>query len=150
MGLCLRRLVLQYPWRGGRVQPESVAAFNRNQWQPSPGIGGRFRPESVATFARNTHFLAQLRQHAWVVYAKPPFASAQQVVSYLGRYTHRVAISNHRLVAVHEGQVAFRWPDYRHGNRVKVMTLAAGEFLRGFLLHTLPRGWVRVPHSCLP
>ena len=54
MGLCLRRLVLQYPWRGGRVQPESVAAFNRNQWQPSPGIGGRFRPESVATFARNT------------------------------------------------------------------------------------------------
>src|SRR2546428_11283860 len=54
MGLCLRRLVLQYPWRGGRFQPESVVAFNRNQWQPSPGIGGRFRPESVATFARNT------------------------------------------------------------------------------------------------
>src|SRR5215470_3674334 len=55
MGLWLRRLGLQYPWRGGRVQPESVAAFKRNQWQPSPGIGGRFRPESVATFARNTH-----------------------------------------------------------------------------------------------
>src|SRR5215470_12647638 len=54
MGLCLRRLVLQYPWRGGRVRPESVAAFNRNQGQPSPGIGGRFRPESVATFDRNT------------------------------------------------------------------------------------------------
>jgi RadC-like JAB domain len=54
MGLCLRRLVLQYPCRGGRVQPESVAAFNRNQWQPSTGIGGRVRPESVATFARNT------------------------------------------------------------------------------------------------
>src|SRR5438105_15524364 len=53
MGLCLRRLVLQYPSRGGRFQPESVAAFNRNQWQPSPGIGGRFRPESVATFAWN-------------------------------------------------------------------------------------------------
>src|ERR1700758_2501893 len=56
MGLCLRRLVLQYPYRGGRFRPESVAAFNRNQWQPSTGIGGRFRPESVATFARNTHF----------------------------------------------------------------------------------------------
>src|SRR5438034_492791 len=61
----------------------------------------------------------------------------------LGRYTHRVAISNHRLVAVREGQVAFRWRDYRHGNRVKVMTLAAGEFIRRFLLHTLSRGWVR-------
>src|SRR4029453_17358025 len=54
MGLCLRRLVLQYSWRGGRFQPESMAAFNRNQWQPSTGIGGRFRPESVAIFARNT------------------------------------------------------------------------------------------------
>src|SRR5262247_2454384 len=54
MGLCLRRLVLQYPWRGGRVQAESAAAFKRNQWQPSAGIGGRVRPESVATFARNT------------------------------------------------------------------------------------------------
>src|SRR2546428_1870893 len=57
MGLCLRRLVLQYPWRGGRFQPESVVAFNRNEWQPSPGIGGRFRPELVATFARNTQVL---------------------------------------------------------------------------------------------
>jgi hypothetical protein len=91
-------------------------------------------------------FLAQLRQHAWVVYAKPPFAAAAQVVSYLGRYTHRVAISNHRLVAVHEGQVAFRWRDYHHGNRVKVMRLAAGEFIRRFLLHILPSGWVRIRH----
>src|SRR2546427_10914257 len=90
--------------------------------------------------------MAQLRQHAWVVYAKPPFSAAAQVVSYLGRYTHRVAISNHRLVAVHEGQVTFRWRDYRHGNRVKVMTLAAGEFIRRFLLHTLPSGWVRIRH----
>ena len=91
-------------------------------------------------------FMAQLRQHAWVVYAKPPFAAAAQVVSYLGRYTHRVAISNHRLVAVHEGQVAFRWRDYHHGNRVKVMRLAAGEFIRRFLLHILPSGWVRIRH----
>ncbi len=83
-------------------------------------------------------FIAALQQHAWVVYAKPPFAAAAQVVSYLGRYTHRVAISNHRLVMVHEGQVAFRWRDSRHGNTVKIMTLQAGEFLRRFLLHTLP------------
>ena len=91
-------------------------------------------------------FMVPLHQHPWVVYAKPPFASAQQVVSYLGRYTHRVALSNHRLVAVHAGQVAFRWRDYRHGNRVKVMTLSAGEFIRRFLLHTLPSGWVRMRH----
>ena len=58
MGLCLRRRVLQYSWRGGRFQPESMAAFNRNQWQPSTGIGGRFRPESVAIFARNTQVIA--------------------------------------------------------------------------------------------
>ncbi len=94
-------------------------------------------------FAR---FIAALHQHAWVVYAKPPFAAAAQVVSSLGRSTHRVAISNHRLVAVREGQVAFRWRDYRHGNRVKVMTLAAGEFIRRFLLHTLSSGWVRIRH----
>ncbi len=68
------------------------------------------------------------------------------MVAYLGRYTHRVAISNHRLVAVHEGQVAFRWRDSRHGNRVKVMTLSAEEFIRRFLLHTLPSGWVRIRH----
>jgi hypothetical protein len=94
-------------------------------------------------FAR---FIGALQQHDWVVYAKPPFAAAAQVVSYLGRYTHRVALSNHRLVAVHAGQVAFRWRDSRHGNRVKVMTLAAGEFIRRFLLHTLPSGWVRMRH----
>ncbi len=91
-------------------------------------------------------FLVQLKQHPWVVYAKKPFASAQQVVSYLGRYTHRVAISNHRLVAFQDGQVSFRWRDYRHSNTVKLMTLSVGEFIRRFLLHTLPSGWVRIRH----
>src|SRR2546428_13749251 len=62
MGLGLRRVVLQYPWRGGRFRPESVAAFNRNPWQPSPGIGGRFRPESVATFDRNTQAFSAFRK----------------------------------------------------------------------------------------
>jgi hypothetical protein len=91
-------------------------------------------------------FLQPLWHHKWVVYAKPPFASAAHVVSYLGRYTHRVAISNHRLVALQDGQVSFRWRDYRHGNTVKVMALKAEEFIRRFLLHTLPRGWVRIRH----
>ena len=101
---------------------------------------------SLADSKAFDRFMVQLKQHPWVVYAKKPFASAQQVVSYLGRYTHRVAISNHRLVAFQDGQVSFRWRDSRHGNRVKVMTLAAGEFLRRFLLHTLPSGWVRIRH----
>jgi hypothetical protein len=121
-----------------------LAGLQRAYAQNALRFAGATTPLAHPTaFAR---FLAALQQHAWVVYAKPPFASAQQVVSYLGRYTHRVAISNHRLVAVHEGQVAFRWRDYRHGNRVKVMPLAAGEFLRRFLLHTLPSGWVRIRH----
>jgi Putative transposase/Transposase zinc-binding domain len=95
------------------------------------------------TFQR---FLAPLWQQPWIVYAKPPFASAQHVVSYLGRYTHRVALSNDRLVAVHDGQVAFRWRDRRRGNRPKVLTLTATEFIRRFLLHVLPLGFMRIRH----
>jgi len=91
-------------------------------------------------------FLAKLKQHDWVVYAKPPFAGAKQVLAYLGRYTHRVAIANHRLVSFDGEQVRFRWRDYAHGNKVKVMTLSAEEFLRRFLLHTLPPRFVRIRH----
>jgi hypothetical protein len=92
------------------------------------------------------HFLAPLWQQPWVVYAKPPFASAQQVVSYLGRYTHRVALSNDRLVALRDGHVRFRWRDRQRGNRPKVMTLTADEFIRRFLLHVLPPGFTRLRH----
>ena len=95
------------------------------------------------TFQR---FLVPLWRQPWVVYAKPPFASAQHVVSYLGRYTHRVALSNDRLVAMREGTVAFRWRDRRQGNRPRVMTLAANEFIRRFLLHVLPTGFMRIRH----
>lgn len=77
----------------------------------------------------------------WVVYAKPPFGGPEQVLKYLARYTHRVAISNQRLVALTDGQVTFRWKDYAHGQRAGTMTLAAVEFLRRFLLHRLPRGF---------
>ena len=82
----------------------------------------------------------------WVVYAKRPFAGPEQVLRYLSRYTHRVAISNHRLVSVADGQVTFRWKDYAHGSKQKQMTLTACEFLRRFLLHVLPRGFVRIRH----
>jgi len=83
------------------------------------------------------------RQH-WVVYAKPPFGGPSHVLHYLARYTHRVAISNHRLVAVTDDQVTFRWKDYRHGSQVRLMTLSAEEFLRRFCLHVLPKGFVRI------
>jgi hypothetical protein len=89
-------------------------------------------------------FLRVLHRHPWVVYAKPPFGGAKHVLNYLARYTHRVAISNHRLVALSDGNVTFRWKDYAHGNQQKLMTVTVEEFLRRFLLHTLPRGFVRI------
>jgi hypothetical protein len=89
-------------------------------------------------------FLRPLFRKHWIVYCKPPFGGPQYVLQYLARYTHRVAISNHRLVRLADGQVTFRWKDYAHGNEQKLMTLAADEFLRRFLIHTLPRRFVRI------
>jgi hypothetical protein len=85
-------------------------------------------------------------QKEWVVYAKPPFGGPERVLKYLARYTHRVAISNQRLVKVEAGQVFFRWKDYAHGNQSKVMALDAVEFLRRFLQHVVPPGFVRLRH----
>lgn len=96
-----------------------------------------------AAFAR---FLAEMRRIDWVVYAKPPFGGPQQVLAYLGRYTHRVAIANSRLASLNDHEVAFRWKDYRHHDKTKLMTLAADEFIRRFLLHTLPDGFHRIRH----
>lgn len=89
-------------------------------------------------------FLRSLFRQDWVVYAKPPFGGPLHVFHYLARYTHRVAISNHRLIAFTDGKVTFRWKDYAHGSKQRLMTLTAEEFLRQFLLHTLPRGLVRI------
>jgi len=91
-------------------------------------------------------YLAPLARAEWVVYAKPPFGGPERVLEYLGRYTHRVAIANHRLVDFAAGEVAFRWKDYRHQSRHKVMRLAAPEFVRRFLLHVLPPGFQRIRH----
>lgn len=88
--------------------------------------------------------LASLRAREWWVYAKPPFAGPEQVLAYLGRYTHRVAISNQRLLALKDGQVTFSWKDYARGNQQRTMTLPADEFIRRFLLHVLPRGFQRL------
>jgi len=98
---------------------------------------------SPASFAR---YLAPLRRKKWVVYAKAPFGGPEKVLDYLGRYTHRVAISNHRLQALTEGQVTFAYKDYKHEHQHKLMTLSADEFLRRFLLHVLPDGFQRIRH----
>ena len=94
-------------------------------------------------FAR---YLEPVTRAEWVVYAKPPFGGPEHVLEYLGRYTHRVAISNHRLVEFTGDEVAFRWKDYRHESRSKVMRLPAEEFMRRFLLHVLPSGFQRIRH----
>jgi len=94
-------------------------------------------------FAR---YLAPVKRIAWVVYAKPPFGGASQVLDYLGRYTHRVAIGNSRLIDCEDGKVRFRWRDYRAHGKSKVMSLQADEFIRRFLLHVLPSGFRRIRH----
>jgi hypothetical protein len=95
------------------------------------------------SFAR---FLHLLHQHKWVVDVRKPFGGPEHVLHYLARYTHRVAISNHRLIGMEDGKVTFRWKDYAHGGKKRKMTLAAEEFIRRFLLHVLPKGLVRIRH----
>jgi hypothetical protein len=85
-------------------------------------------------------------KHDWVVYAKPPFGGPAQVLKYLSRYTHRIAISNRRLLSIDDDNVTFRFKDYARGNRPRTMTLKGPEFLRRFLLHAVPRGFMRIRH----
>jgi hypothetical protein len=92
-------------------------------------------------------FIDALFHTDWVVYAKPAFGGAAAVLRYLGRYTHRVAISNHRLLAFDGDHVTFQWRDYAHGDQRRTMTLSAMEFLRRFVQHILPRGFVRIRQS---
>jgi hypothetical protein len=100
----------------------------------------------LATRHAFTGFLGQLRAVNWIVFVKRPFAGPEQVLTYLGRYTHRVALSNDRLVDHRDGRVSFRWKDYADRDRVKVMTLEVEEFLRRFLLHVVPTGFMRIRH----
>jgi hypothetical protein len=80
----------------------------------------------------------------WVVYSKPPFKDAETLIDYLGRYTHRIAIGNHRILKMEDGQVFFSWRDYADGNKKKIMKLEASEFIRRFLLHVLPEKFVKL------
>jgi hypothetical protein len=117
-------------------------AFAHNKLQ----FFGELEPlKQAAAFAS---YLTAVRQKEWVVYAKPPFGGPTQVVEYLGRYTHRVALSNNRILAVDKGAVTFQWKDYRHKDKYnsRTMTLPAGEFIRRFLIHTLPPRFQRIRH----
>jgi hypothetical protein len=104
--------------------------------------------ESLASPSAFARHLAPLREKDWVVYAKPPFGGPQQALEYLGRYTHRVAVSNERLLAVNNGEVTFQWKDYRHKHKQnsRAMTLGSDEFIRRFLIHTLPPRFQRIRH----
>jgi Putative transposase/Transposase zinc-binding domain len=117
-------------------------AYARGELEAFGDLAGLKDPRAF-----EAHLAAQ-RRREWVVYAKAPFAGPKQVLGYLARYTHRVAISNRRLVALDDDQVSFRWKDYRANGRTKpkVMRLPAGEFMRRFLLHVLPDGFHRVRH----
>ncbi|MBV8846470.1 MAG: IS91 family transposase [Bryobacterales bacterium] len=108
---------------------------------------GRAGPAAVFSEPKQfAKLVGRLRRQDWVVYVKPAFGGALQVLRYLGRYTHRIAISNHRLLGFDGEHVSFRWRDYAHGNQSRVMTLHAVEFLRRFFLHVLPKGFVRIRH----
>jgi hypothetical protein len=124
----------------GRYLAGLQRAFDRGELHLTGGLAPLAEPPAFAAW------LAELRRAAWVVYCKPPFAGPAHVLAYLGRYTHRVALSNDRLLAVTDGRVRFRWRDYADGDRLKVMDLTAEEFLRRFLLHIVPAGFVRIRH----
>jgi len=104
------------------------------------GIGHLKDPPTFEVFRR------RLYHKKWVVYCKPPFAGAEGVLQYLGRYTHRIAISNNRILTLQDGEVSFRWRDYSDGDKQKTMTVKAHEFIRRFLLHVLPHRYVRIRH----
>jgi len=117
------------------------------------GLRRAFRQRQLAFFGEClplanennfSRFLRTLFQQDWVVYSKPPFGGPDHVLQYLARYTHRVAISNHRILSVTESEVRFRWKDYANHHKKRTMTLTGTEFLRRFLQHVLPKGFPRI------
>ena len=131
--------VLSRVFRGKFIALLDEAA-QRGELRFAGSIASLADPKAWATF------LTQMRSKQWVVYAKPPFGSPEQVLKYLARYTHRVAISNRRIVSISDEHVSFRHRDRAGGNAMRTMTLRGTEFLRRFLLHVLPKGFVRIRH----
>ena len=127
----------------GRVfRGKFVAALKRAFADGKLGFHDRLLP--LAQPKAFSSFLRQLFRHDWVVYCKRPFGGPEHVLHYLGCYTHRVAISNHRLLSLADDKITFRWRDSKHGNQQSFMTVSVDEFLRRFLLHLLPPGFVRI------
>src|SRR5215470_15566248 len=135
----LPKKVLRKVFRGKFVDALQQA-FHNGQLNFHTALKLLADPKTFAAWLRT------LFRENWVVCLKPPFGGSEYVLHYLGRYTHRVAISNHRLVSFTDGQVTFRWRDSADGNKQKLMTLSLDEFLRRFLLHLLPKGFVRIRH----
>jgi Putative transposase/Transposase zinc-binding domain len=129
--------VLSYVFRGKFVAALK-AAFHNGTVEFHGPLAALADPRAFASWLRT------LFRKDWVVYSKPPFGGPEHVLRYLGNYTHRVAISNHRLIALDHGNVTFRWRDSAHNNRKRIMSLPLDEFLRRFLLHLLPRGFMRI------
>lgn len=136
-GFFLPVAVLSSVFRGKFLE-QTRRAFARGELRFQGKLEHLADPDHFARYLKSTY------AHRWVVYSKPPFGGAGQVLRYLARYTHRVAIANSRIVAMSEGQVSFRYKDYAHGSRPRTMTLSAVEFLRRFLQHVLPKGFVRI------
>ena len=135
----LPRPVLRRVFRGKFVAGLK-SAFQHQQLHFCGDLALLAQPKTFASWLR------PLFRKNWVVYCKPPFGGPEYVLQYLGRYTHRVAISNYRLISLADGQVTFRWRDSAHHNEQKVMSLSLDEFLCRFLLHVLPKGFVRIRH----
>jgi hypothetical protein len=129
--------VLGYVFRE-KLLADLKQAYRRGRLQASASVA------ELSNKRRFLSFVNSLARQRWVVYAKPAFGGPTQVIRYLGRYTHRVAVSNHRLLAFDGENVTFRWKDYAHGNKQRKMTVSAHEFLRRFTQHILPRGFVRI------
>ena len=138
-GFFLPKEVLSEVFRGKFTDALRVL-FRRKQLAFHGSLSWLAEPRSFSRFLHTLH------QHKWVVDVRKPFGGPEHVLHYLARYTHRVAISNHRLISMEDGKVTFRWKDYAHRGKKRKMTLAAEEFIRRFLLHVLPKGLVRIRH----
>jgi hypothetical protein len=128
-----------------RLFRAKFVAYLKSAWRTGK-LGFHGKLQHLAQRPNFNLWLKRITQHEWVVYAKPPFGGPHQVLKYLARYTHRVAISNRRLLALQDDHVSFRWKDYTHAGQPTTMTLPATEFIRRFLLHVLPRGFVKIRH----
>jgi hypothetical protein len=124
----------------GKFREALEAAFEAGELRFPGQLGNLATPRAFAAL------IGQCYRKKWVVYAKRPFGGPEHVLEYLGNYTHRIAISNHRLLGLEDGKVRFRWRDSAHNNKKRVMALPVEEFLRRFFLHVLPPGFVRIRH----